>query len=228
MIIFHLLIILLCIITIRLLFSYSVTAYSCFCVPDLHLAKYNSHSIGPLFHFFGWSFRFILLKRHFKTIFHSLLISNRILSIFMTFIRIHFVSILFIHILFNHISFFISIPFIPILFTSILFICILSIRMIFIFILLIRVSFIRIIFIRLFFHWYTFHCYTFYWCNFHSYYFHSHTVLLFYISIPLKKSNLSHKSIHLWGHELSNDLKILNTATSLTHNYKILVLKKFE
>ena len=50
--------------------------------------------------------------------------------------------------------------------------------------------------------------------------------------IPLRKSNLSQKSIPFMGqsiwNKLSNDLKILDTATSYTHNYKKLVLKKLE
>ena len=52
------------------------------------------------------------------------------------------------------------------------------------------------------------------------------------LEIPLRKSNLGQKSISLMGpsiwNNLSNDLKILNTATSFTHNYKKLVLKKLE
>ena len=45
--------------------------------------------------------------------------------------------------------------------------------------------------------------------------------------IPLGKSNLGQKSILFIGpsiwHKLSNDMKILNTATSFTYNYKKLV-----
>ena len=48
--------------------------------------------------------------------------------------------------------------------------------------------------------------------------------------IPLGKSNLCQKSISFIGpsiwNKLSNDMKILNTATSFTYNYKKLVLKK--
>ena len=40
--------------------------------------------------------------------------------------------------------------------------------------------------------------------------------------ITLRKSNLCQKNI--WN-KLSNDLKILNTATSFTHNYETPVLK---
>ena len=52
------------------------------------------------------------------------------------------------------------------------------------------------------------------------------------LEIPLRKSNLCQKGISfmrpsLWN-KLSNDLKMLNTATSFTHNYKKLVLKKLE
>ena len=47
---------------------------------------------------------------------------------------------------------------------------------------------------------------------------------------PLGKSNLCQKSISFIGpsiwNKLSNDMKILNTATSFTYNYKKLVLKK--
>ena len=50
--------------------------------------------------------------------------------------------------------------------------------------------------------------------------------------IPLSKSNLGQKSIAFMGpsvwNKLSNDLKILNTVTSSTYNYKKLVLKKLE
>ena len=50
--------------------------------------------------------------------------------------------------------------------------------------------------------------------------------------IPLSKSNLGQKSISFMGpsvwNKLSNDLKILSTVTSFTHNYKKLVLKKLE
>ena len=52
------------------------------------------------------------------------------------------------------------------------------------------------------------------------------------LEIPLRKSNLGQKIISfmrppIWN-KLSNDLKMLNTATSFTHNYKKLVLKKLE
>ena len=50
--------------------------------------------------------------------------------------------------------------------------------------------------------------------------------------ILLIKSSLGQKSISFLGpsiwNKLSNDLKILNTPTSFTHNYKKVVLKKFE
>ena len=52
------------------------------------------------------------------------------------------------------------------------------------------------------------------------------------LEIPLRKSNLYWKSISFLGpstcNKLSNDLKIFNTATSFTRNYKKLVLKKLE
>ena len=44
------------------------------------------------------------------------------------------------------------------------------------------------------------------------------------LEIPLRKVNLSQKSTSFMGsfiwNKLSNDLKLLNTATLLTHNYK--------
>ena len=50
------------------------------------------------------------------------------------------------------------------------------------------------------------------------------------LDIPLRKINLGQKSISLIGqsiwNKLSNNLKILNTSTSFTHNYKKLVLQK--
>ena len=50
------------------------------------------------------------------------------------------------------------------------------------------------------------------------------------LGIPLRKSNLGQKSISFMGsstwNKLCNDLKILNTATSFTHDYKKQVLKK--
>ena len=52
------------------------------------------------------------------------------------------------------------------------------------------------------------------------------------LEIPLAKSNLRQKRISFMGpsisNKLSNALKMLNTATSFTHNYKKLVLKKLE
>ena len=50
--------------------------------------------------------------------------------------------------------------------------------------------------------------------------------------IPLRKSNLDQKNISfmelfIWNN-FRNELKILNTATSSTHNYKKLVLKSLE
>ena len=52
------------------------------------------------------------------------------------------------------------------------------------------------------------------------------------LEIPLRKSNLVPKKLSFLGspvwNKLSNDLKILNTVTSFTHNYKKLVLKKLE
>ena len=55
-------------------------------------------------------------------------------------------------------------------------------------------------------------------------------VNVFMLSIEKKKSNLGQKSISFMGppiwNKLSNDLKILNTTTSFTHNYKKLILKK--
>ena len=52
------------------------------------------------------------------------------------------------------------------------------------------------------------------------------------LGIPLRKSNLGQKSISFMGsstwNKLCNDLKILNTATSFTHDYKKQVLKKLE
>ena len=50
--------------------------------------------------------------------------------------------------------------------------------------------------------------------------------------IPLRKSNLDQKNISfmepsIWNN-LCNELKILNTATSSTHNYKKLVLRSLE
>ena len=52
------------------------------------------------------------------------------------------------------------------------------------------------------------------------------------LEISLRKSNLAPKSISfmepsIWN-KLSNDLKILNAATSFTHNNKKFVLKKLE
>ena len=52
------------------------------------------------------------------------------------------------------------------------------------------------------------------------------------LEIPLRKNNLSQKRILLMGPsiwtKLSNKLKILNTATSFTYDYKKPVLKKLE
>ena len=52
------------------------------------------------------------------------------------------------------------------------------------------------------------------------------------LKIPLRKSNLVYKSISFMGpsiwKKLSNDLKILNTTTLFTHNYKKRVLQKPE
>ena len=52
------------------------------------------------------------------------------------------------------------------------------------------------------------------------------------LEIPLRKSNFGQKSISFMGsstwNKLCNDLKILNTATSFTHDYKKQVLKKLE
>ena len=49
------------------------------------------------------------------------------------------------------------------------------------------------------------------------------------LEIPLRKSNIGQKSTSLTGPSIwnkwSNDLKILNTATSFTYNYKKLVLR---
>ena len=50
------------------------------------------------------------------------------------------------------------------------------------------------------------------------------------LEIPLRESNLDEKSISfmessIWN-KLSNALKILNTATSFTHNYKKASFKK--
>ena len=49
------------------------------------------------------------------------------------------------------------------------------------------------------------------------------------LEIPLRKNNLGQKSISFMAistwNKLRNNLKILNTATSFTHNYKKLVLK---
>ena len=232
MIILYLLIILLCIITLRLSFCYSVTVYSCFCIPDFHLIKYTYHPIGVLFYLVGCSFRFVSLKRHFKTIFHSLLFLIRILSICIIFIRIHFVRILFIHILFIHILFFISIPFIRILFISILFICVVFIRVNFIRIFFIRIFFMLILFTRILLVRILFIRIRFIHILFTGIIFiRSYTVLRFYIE-KLRKSNLGHKSISFIGpsvwNKLTNDLKILNTTTSFTYNYKKLLLKKLE
>ena len=52
------------------------------------------------------------------------------------------------------------------------------------------------------------------------------------LEIPLRKSTLDQKNISfmrpsIWN-KLSNDLKILNTATLFTHNYKKVVLEKLE
>ena len=52
------------------------------------------------------------------------------------------------------------------------------------------------------------------------------------LKIRLTKGYLGQKSISFMGpsfwNKLSYDLKILNTATSFTHNYKKLNLKKFK
>ena len=52
------------------------------------------------------------------------------------------------------------------------------------------------------------------------------------LEIPLKKSNFGQKSISFFGPSIWNilsiDLKILNTSTSFSHNYKKLVLKIYE
>ena len=49
------------------------------------------------------------------------------------------------------------------------------------------------------------------------------------LEIPLKKSNLGQKSISFIGpsiwNKLCNNLKVLNTTTSFTHKYKMLVLQ---
>ena len=49
------------------------------------------------------------------------------------------------------------------------------------------------------------------------------------LEIHFRKSNLSQKNITLMGssiwNKLSNDLKILNTATSFIHNHKKLISK---
>ena len=52
------------------------------------------------------------------------------------------------------------------------------------------------------------------------------------LEIPLRESNLGQKSISFIGpsiwNKLSSDLKMLNTTTSFSHNYKKLVLKNLE
>ena len=52
------------------------------------------------------------------------------------------------------------------------------------------------------------------------------------LEIPLRKNNLGQKSLLYMGpyisNKLSNDLKILNTATSFTHDYEKSVLIKLE
>ena len=49
------------------------------------------------------------------------------------------------------------------------------------------------------------------------------------LEIPFKKCNLGQNSISFTGpascNKLSNNLKVLNTATLFTHNYKTLVLQ---
>ena len=52
------------------------------------------------------------------------------------------------------------------------------------------------------------------------------------LETPLRKSNLGRHiilfmEVSIWS-KLSNDLKILNTSPSLTHNYKKVVLIKLE
>lgn len=50
--------------------------------------------------------------------------------------------------------------------------------------------------------------------------------------IPLRKSNSSQKRVSFMGpslwNKLSNEVKILNTVTLCTHNYKKVVIKKLE
>ena len=52
------------------------------------------------------------------------------------------------------------------------------------------------------------------------------------LEIPLRKSNLGQKNLLFMGpyisNKLSNDLKILNIATSFTHDYEKPVLMKLE
>ena len=52
------------------------------------------------------------------------------------------------------------------------------------------------------------------------------------LEIPLRKSNLGQKSLLFMGpyisNTLSNDLKVLNIATSFTHYYEKPVLMKLE
>ena len=80
-----------------------------------------------LFYLVGCTFHFVLLKRHLKAVFHSILFSVHILFIRIFSIRILFICILFIRIIFIRILF-IHILLIGILFILIIFIHILFIR----------------------------------------------------------------------------------------------------
>ena len=75
-------------------------------IPNLYLIMCTYYPMVLLFYLVGCTFHFVLLKRHLKAVFHSILISVQILFIRILFIRIFFIHILFIrYFLFVHFSF---------------------------------------------------------------------------------------------------------------------------
>ena len=59
-----------------MLCSHAITVQSRCRIPYLHLIMYTYYSIVLLFYLVGCTFHFVLLKRHLKAVFHSILFSG--------------------------------------------------------------------------------------------------------------------------------------------------------
>ena len=89
-----------------MLCSHAIIVQSRYHIPNLHLIICTYYPIVLIFYMVWCTLHFVLLKRHLKVVFHSILLSVDILFIRTLFIRIHFSFVYFSFVYFSFVSLF--------------------------------------------------------------------------------------------------------------------------